>query len=137
MVREVAKCLHRLAPTTPRYRRPASIAVEFLILVDVRLDQRLLSAVSILPDLGRIEYDLAVDNVRGVPLVDNALRALNDVELFVEVVVSEDRATFELLRHAGLSRAWAGRVASTVDVFAGAGCEEAVVDYGLRGVVVS
>lgn len=137
MVGEVTQRLHRLAPHISCYWRPPGVRIELLVVLDERLDQRLLPARRVLPDLGRVQDDVAVDDVRRVPLVDDALGALDDVELLAEVVVLEDGAGLELLRDAGLPGSRAMGVAAETDALARAGGVERGVDDGLGRVVGS
>lgn len=102
-----------------------------------RLDQRLLSAPRVLPDLRRVQNDLTVDNARGVPTVDDALGALNDVELLVEIVVLEDGPRLEFFRDALLPRARPFDVSAPMDVFASAGRVETAVNHGAGGRVIA
>jgi hypothetical protein len=137
MIRKVAQGLHRIAPRVPFVGHPARIAVELLKVEDKGLHEGLAPVAPVLPDLRAAHDDAAVHDPGGVPVVDDALGALDDVELLLEVVVLEDGAGLELLGHASLARPGAGYVAALPYVFEGPRCEEAVpVDIGRCGVVV-
>lgn len=137
MIRKVAQRLHRLPPYISCGRRPARIAIELLKPDDERLDECLLAVARVLPDLRVVQDNARVDDARGVPAVNDALRAADRVELLGEIRIFKDGAGPELLGHAGLPCAWTPGVHASPDVLAGARGVQSVVDDGAGGVVVA
>lgn len=137
VIREVAQGLHGITPRVPRVGHPARVAVELLEVEDEGLDEGLAPVAPVLPDLGAAHEDVAVDDVCRVPVVDDALGPVDDVELLLEVVVLERGAGLELLGHARLPGPGARDVSALPHILEGPSGEEAVsVDVGRRGVVV-
>jgi hypothetical protein len=97
MVREVAQRLHRLAPRPIPELSPACIAIEFLKVVNKRLDQALMARLLVCPDSWGIKNDVSIDDIIIVPCVDDLLRAVDNFHLFVEEAGLDYRACFEFL----------------------------------------
>lgn len=137
VIREMAQGLHRITPRVPGVRDPAGVAVELLEVHYKGLHEGLAPVAAVLPYLRAAHDDAAVDDVGGVPVVDDVLGPVDDVQLLLEVVVLEDGAGLELLGDARLTRPGAGDVAALPHVLEGPRREEAVpVDVGRRRVVV-
>ena len=137
VIREVAQGLHGIAPRVPGVGDPAGVAVELLEAQDEGLDEGLAPVAPVLPYLRLAHEDAAVHDVGAVPVVDDVLGPVDDVQLLLEVVVLEHGAGLELLGDACLAGPGARDVAALPYVLEGPGCEEAVsVDVGRRGVVV-
>lgn len=136
VIGEVAQGLHGVAPRVPGVGDPAGVAVELLEVEYEGLHQGLAPVAPVLPYLRLAHEDAAVHDVGAVPVVDDVLGAVDDVELLLEVVVLEHGAALELLGDARLARPGARDVAALPHVLEGPGREEAVpVDVGRRGVV--
>ena len=103
VVGEVTESLHCLTPCSTCDISPASVAVEFLKVLDHGLNENFLSTLLVHPDVRGVQQDLFVDDSISMEIVDDFLSAANDLKFFIEVMAFKHRSGLELLGDTSLS----------------------------------
>lgn len=103
VVRKVAQGLHSLTPRVPGIWNPARVAVELLEVENKGLNQGLAPVAPVLPYLGSTHQNAAIHYVCGMPVVNDVLGSVDNIQLFLEVMVLKHGAALKFLGDACLA----------------------------------